>query len=289
VTLWRPREQLVHQIVTLAQSGMSRRAITRALGVGRNTVRAVLAAHAVQRSTQHSALPRASSRAPRSKKVDAFQSRIADLFARYPDITAQRIFEILKTEGFNGGYTGVKDYVRKVRPAKKPAPSLTTPTYAPGEMAESDWSPYLIEFTSGERLTVQAFSYVLTHSPRKYFDAYPRCDLHALMDGHVGAFDRFQGCAHRCTYDSQKPVVLRWEGVQPIYNPRFLAFAAHYEFRPRAVRGDPNAKPRAERSFWEFERSFLNGRSFRDLNDLRAQLAHWCVFRRIVITDSGAS
>jgi hypothetical protein len=78
-----------------------------------------------------------------------------------------------------------------------------------------------------------------------------------------------------CTYDSQKPVVLRWEGRQPIYNPRFLAFCVHYEFRPRAVLGDPNAKPRSERSFWELERSFLNGRSFRDIDDLRVQLAHW--------------
>jgi hypothetical protein len=106
-------------------------------------------------------------------------------------------------------------------------------------------------------------------------DLFRRADLHALMDGHVGAFERFGGCAAVCTYDSQKPVVLRWEGQQPIYNPRFLAFAAHYEFRPRAVRGDPNAKPRVERSFWEFERSFLNGRSFADFDDLRAQAARW--------------
>jgi hypothetical protein len=70
--------------------------------------------------------------------------------------------------------------------------------------------------------------------------------------------------------------VLRWEGNQPIYNPRFLAFSAHYEFRPVAVRrGHPNDKPRTERSFWEVERSFLNGREFRDLADMRAQLAIW--------------
>jgi hypothetical protein len=70
-------------------------------------------------------------------------------------------------------------------------------------------------------------------------------------------------------------VVLRWEGQQPIYNPRFLAFATHYEFRPRGVLGDPNAKPRVERGFWEVERSFLNGRTFVDLDDMKAQLAHW--------------
>jgi cobalt-zinc-cadmium efflux system membrane fusion protein len=38
------------------------------------------------------------------------------------------------------------------------------------------------------------------------------------MDGHVHAFERFGGAARRGKYDSQKPVVLRWEGNQPIFN-----------------------------------------------------------------------
>lgn len=272
---WRSRDELVHQIVTLAADGMSRRAITRAVGVSRNTVKAVLAAHAVQRAAPHSVLPAPAAKAPRPKKTDAFHARIAELFVRYPDITARRVFEILRDEGFDGGYTAVKKHVRTVRAPRRPAPSLVAPEYGPGEMAESDWSPYPIEFTCGVSMVVQAFSYVLTYSPRKAYSVYPSCDLHALMDGHEQAFARFQGCAHGCIYDSQKPVVLRWEGTQPIYNPRFLAFAAHYEFRPRAVRGDPNAKPRAERAFWDFERSFLNGRSFVDLDDMRAQLVLW--------------
>jgi transposase len=271
---WRTREELVHQIVTLAAAGMAQRQITRATGVSRNTVKAVLAAHKAQREGRHSALA-VPKHAPRPKKIDAFQGRIDELFGRYPDITAQRVFEILKGEGFDGGYTAVKKYMRTARPGSKPAPSLTAPSYGPGEMAESDWSSYTIKFTGGERLTVQAFAYVLTYSPRKFFDVFERNDFHALLDGHVAAFDRFEGCAHGCTYDGQKLVALRWEGAQPIYNPRFLAFAAHYEFRPRAVRGDPNAKPRVERSFWEFERSFLNGRSFRDRVDLRLQLFEW--------------
>lgn len=274
-TTWRSREELVHQVVTLAADRMSKRAIARAVGVSRNTVKAILAAHAEQRSAEHSALPMPTAKAPRPKKTDAFRNRIGELLVRYPDITAQRVFEILGAEGFGGGYTAVKKQVRTLRAPRKPAPSRVAPSYGPGEMAESDWSPYTIDFTAAGRLTVQAFSYVLIYSPRKAFSVYLSCDLHALMDGHTHAFDRFGGCAQRCTYDSQKPVVLRWEGTQPIYNPRFLAFAAHYEFQPRAVRGEPNAKPRVERGFWEFERSFLNGRSFRDLDDLRAQLVDW--------------
>ncbi|HEV7461178.1 MAG TPA: IS21 family transposase [Solirubrobacteraceae bacterium] len=272
---WRSRDELVHQIVTLAADRMSKRAIARTVGVSRNTVKAVLAAHAAQRGAAHSALPEPTLKAPRPRKTDVFRNRIAELFVRYPDITARRVFEILCAEGFDGGYTAVKKCVRTLRAPRKPAPSLVAPSYGPGEMAESDWSPYAIDFTAGGRMTVQAFSYVLTYSPRKAFSVYPSCDLFALMDGHERAFDRFQGCAHRCIYDSQKPVVSRWEGTQPIYNPRFLAFAAHYEFRPRAVRGEPNAKPRVERSFWDFERSFLNGRSFADLDDMRTQITEW--------------
>jgi transposase len=273
--VWRSRQELVHQIVTLARAGTSRRAIARAVGVSRNTVKAVLRAHGVQREAEHSVLAPPPPRAPRPKKIDAFAPRVAELVARYADITAQRVFEILRTEGFGGGYTAVKKLMAVVRPPDKPAPSLATPTYGPGDMAESDWSPYTIDFTATGRATVQAFSYVLVYSPRKCWAVFSSNNLHALMDGHEHAFARFQGCARVCTYDSQKPVVLRWEGKQPIYNPRFLAFCAHYEFRPRGVRGDPNAKPRVERSFWEFERSFLNGRSFRDIDDMRAQLAEW--------------
>jgi transposase len=205
----------------------------------------------------------------------SYKERVGELLARYPDITAQRVFETLKDEGFSGSYTRVKDHLRVTRPPPLPTPSLEAPVYGPGEMAESDWSPYELTYTDRRKETVQLFSYVLVYSKRKYFGVFATVDLFALMDGHVQAFARFGGCAAGCKYDSQKPVVLRWEGNQPIYNPRYLAFAAHYGIRPAAVRGKPNAKPRVERSFWEHERSFLNGRSFRDRDDFAAQLADW--------------
>ena len=274
--VWRTREELVHVAVTLDKQGDGQRAIARSLGISRNTVRAILDAHAAGRDTAELALPSAPSRAPRPSKLDAFKPRVGELFLRFPDITAQRVYEVLKGEGFDGGYTAVKKYVRKMRPPPRPTPSLETPDYGPGEMSESDWSPYKMVFTTGKTAIVQALSYVLVSSKRKYFGLYESNDLHALMDGTALGFQRFGGCALECKYDSQKPVVLRWEGQQPIYNPRFLAFSSHYEFRPVAVRrGHPNDKPRTERSFWEVERSFLNGREFRDLDDMRGQLAVW--------------
>ena len=278
IRTWRTREELLHAVVMMAKQGQSQRSTARALGVSRNTVRVLLDEHAHERVVEHSSVSPPPTRAPRPSKLDEFKPRFGELLVRFPNITAQRVFEILKDEGFMGGSTAVKNHMRVVRPPARPTPSLVTPTYDPGQMAESDWSPYDIRFTTGKRAIIQAFSYTLVVSTRKHVELYTSNDLFALMDGHEKAFARFEGCAHQCKYDSQKPVVLRWEGDQPIYNPRFLAFASHYEFRPVAVRRrKPNDKPRVERGFWEVERSFLNGREFRDIDDMRMQLADWLV------------
>ena len=273
---WTTRPELEHQVVTLSRQKLSRRAIARALDVSRNTVSKILKAHGQARRQEQTALPATPARTPRKKMIDDFSNQVADLLSRYPEITAQRVFEELRSSGYEGGYTQVKKQVRRVRKKAPPPPSLVTPIFGPGEMAESDWSPYTIDFLDGKRRIIQALSYVLVWSTRKCFFLYERCDLHALMDGHVASFNRLGGAARECKYDSQKTVVLGWEGQQPIYNPRYLAFCTHYEFRPRAVRRfHPNDKPRTERSFWEFEMSFLNGRRFRDLDDMRAQLVVW--------------
>jgi transposase len=226
-TSFRTREELLHRVVTLTKQGTTRRAIARALSVSRNTVRSLLEAHEAGRSTEHVAIEPRPSRAPRPTKLDPCKPKVTELMGRFPDITAQRVYEILVDEGFGGSYAGVKRYVRTLRPPPRPTPSLPTPDYGPGEMAESDWSPYQVRFTTGKTVTVQALSYVLVHSKRKCFGLYESNDLFALMDGHEHAFMRMQGCAAQCKYDSQKPVVLRWEGNQPIYNPRFVAFSSH--------------------------------------------------------------
>ena len=59
---WRSREELAHQVVTLATQGLARRAIARALGVSRNTVQPLLAAHAARAKEEHTALPDAAAR-----------------------------------------------------------------------------------------------------------------------------------------------------------------------------------------------------------------------------------
>lgn len=166
---WTTREELVLQVVTRAREGQKRRAIARALGISRNTARKILVAHALGLEKPHLALTPKPARAPRARPLDTHRTTIAKLIEDYPNITAQRIFEELREKGFSGGYTAVKNYVRNLRPAPKPEPSLTTPIYDAGEMAESDWATRMIRFENGERKKLQFFGYILTHSTRKEF------------------------------------------------------------------------------------------------------------------------
>ena len=190
-------EEVAHDVVLLARQGMSRRAISRALKMSRNTVRKILAAQGKARAKEHSALEKRPPQKRRSK-LDAHRVKVDELLKEFPDITAQRVFEELKVASFLGGYTGVKRLVRVVRPRPAVTPSLETTTYGPGKMAENDWSPYRIKFTHAPERTMQGFSYALVNSHRKRYSFHERSDLHALMDGHVQAFTVLGGLAGRC-------------------------------------------------------------------------------------------
>ncbi len=270
------REGLAYRVVLLRAGGMSKRAIARSLGIGRNRVNRILTKHEVRRKSGHSALPRPPARKARPSKLDPYRGKIDELLHEFPNITAQRIFEELRIAGYDGGVSIARDLVRAIRPKPPPTISLPTPTYGIGEMAENDWSPYVIEFTQAPTRKVHAFCYCLVHSRRKCFSLHESEDFYELLDGHLQAFARLGGLAEKCKYDNQKTVVSHWEGDQPIFNPRFLDFATYYELKPHACRPRrPNDKPKVERTFWEFEKSFLNGRKFADLEDMRARLRWW--------------
>jgi len=275
MSICRTRTELEHHIVELVRKGRSQREISRALGVTRGLVRGVIQARAAAEAHPDTALPPVATTTPRPSKLDVHEARIKELLVAYPSITAQRVFEELRAAGYQGGYSIIKVRVRKSRPAKTPEPSHVRPVFGPGQMGEQDWSPHKVDFADGTRV-VHAFMLPLSHSRRRYADFFEGEDIFALLEGHRRTFEYFKGVPYQIRYDNQKAVVLRREGPDVIYQPRLLAFATHYGFEPQAVRpGKPNDKAFCERDLWDLERSFLNGRRFRDLEDLRAQLQRW--------------
>jgi transposase len=220
------------EIVRRFQGGASFRAIARAVHLDRKTVAAIIHTYERERVTPHSALPR-----PRVRRsqLDAYTDHITALLERYPDITAVRLDEELRAQGFTGGHTIVKDRLRALRPQPTREPVVRFET-GMGVQAQMDYSTFEIAFTAEGRRRVHAFSYILGYSRRRYLRFVESQDFTTTIREHVRAFEHLAGVATVCLYDNMKVVVQGWEGEQPIYNTRFLAFAFHYGYRPWAGR-----------------------------------------------------
>ena len=139
-----------------------------------------------------------------------------------------------------------------------------------------DYSTYDLDFTDEGRRRVYAFSYILGYSRRQYLHFVESQDFATTIREHIRAFAHLGGVAATCLYDNMKVVVTGYDDDEPIYNPRFLGFAAHYGFRQVACRPRrAQTKGKVERPFGYVESSLLGGRTFRSLEHLNETTAWW--------------
>jgi transposase len=263
-------EVMRHEIVQRRQAGASLRAIARELGISRGAVARALARVQAQRDGRAAPSP-----GPRPSILDPFEPALKELLARYPNLTVERALQELRGRGFTGGYTVVRQRVRRLRPRPAPAPVPRFET-EPGQQAQMDFGVYDIDFTREGRRRVYLFSYLLGYSRRQYLRWVESMDLLTTLREHVRAFHHLGGAARVCLYDNFKAVVLWRDADGPLYNPKFLAFATHYGFKPQACRvRRPQTKGKVERKFYYVETSLLNGRTFDTLEHLNEVTAWW--------------
>ena len=266
-------DELRSEVLRRRYGGQSGRDIARELHLSRKTVAKVLIEHRQQRANGTSLAP--TPRKGRGSLVDAHEATLRDYLARYPNMTVVRLLEELRSRGYTGGYTVLRQRVKQLRKQGHRPPVERFET-GPGVQAQMDWATYTIDFTQEGRRKVQLFSYVLGYSRRQYIHFTASQDLETTLREHVRAFEHLGGAATTCLYDNMKVVVARYEEGEAIYNTRFLAFATHYGFRPVACRPRrPQTKGKVERPFLFIEKNLLGGREFRSLEHLNEVAAWW--------------
>jgi transposase len=265
-------EETRHEIAQRRQSGMSMRAIAEELGISRGAVARALARVQARRDGRTAPSPRPR---PRKSIIDPFEPILKELLAKYPNLTTERALQELQARGFTGKYTVVRQRIGLLRPRapRAPVPRFET---GPGAQAQMDYGVYDLDFTREGRRRVYLFSYLLSYSRRQYLHFVESMDLPTTLREHVHAFHHLGGVARVCLYDNFKAVVLRHDADGAFYNPKFLAFATHYGFRPQACRvRRPQTKGKVERQFHFVETSLFNGRTFETLEHLNEVTAQW--------------
>ena len=267
--------QLRLKVITHYNEGWSIRRLSRHYGLGRNRVRRILRGAQKQRTQQAAVLPKVPLRVQRSSKLDGFMPSIQSLLQQYPTITGVRMLEELRSQGYDGGHSILNERLRGLRPRPRGEETIRFETDA-GVQGQMDWSPYEMHFSRTGKSNVLCFSYILAFSRRQYIDFTLTRDFHTLIRRHKDAFEYFGGIPLQCLYDSEKTVVLRWEGGQPIFNPAFIDFITHYQCKPIACqRRRAQTKGKVERPFQYVEGNLLNGRTPVDFDDLRAYGKWW--------------
>lgn len=170
--------------------------------------------------------------------------------------TAKRIFDRLVREyDYDGGYTIVKDYVRKkkVRLREVFVPLIQRPGTSQIDFGQAK------VVIDGALRNVYIFCMALPYSDALFVKAYPTEGFEAVADGHVSAYDFFCGVPPEHLYDNPSTLIkaVFTDGKRG-YTDNFLNLRSHYVFESRFCNvGRPNEKGVVENLVGYARRNFL--------------------------------
>src|SRR5262245_38489389 len=100
--------------------------------------------------------------------------------------------------------------------------------------------------------------------------------MQTVLRCHMAALEAIGGVPNEILYDRMKTAVIGEAGGSIVYNRALVDFARHYGFQPKACRPyRAKTKGKVERPYRYIREDFFLARSFRNLDDLNAQLRHW--------------
>src|SRR5215831_13320137 len=253
--------------------GASKRQILRETGIHWKTLEKIL---------RHSQPPGLRAKEPRPKpKLGPFLDRIAQILDEDQDAprkqrhTAKRIYQRLCEAGYEGGYSVVRDAVRRARRLRREV--FVPLAHPPGE-AQVDFGEAVAK-VGGRLRKVAFFVMALPHSDAFFVRAYDRECTETFWDGHARAFEFFGGVPRRITYDNSRVMVARIIGPhQRELTEGFLQLASHYLFDHHFCRVErPNEKGVVEGTVKFARLNYLVPvPQVRDLDELNAGLFVRC-------------
>ncbi|MGD9897104.1 MAG: IS21 family transposase [Candidatus Methylacidiphilaceae bacterium] len=258
----------VGQIMALHDLGWGSKRIARELGVARNTVKRYVAAGGW-----------APYRAPkRAGKLDGLRSWLEERFYRHRgncDVVRQELREehgiVLSLRTVERACQGFRaELAARARATVR----FETP---PGQQLQIDFGEATVRI-GGEKRKLHVFVATLGYSRLGYVAVFPDQRQSSWFAGLEGAFGYFGGIPRVVLVDNAKPLVVSHDAWsrQVVFNERFLAFARHWDFRPKACSPyRARTKGKDENGVGYVKRNALAGREFTSWEALEAHLLRW--------------
>lgn len=245
---------------------LARRQIARRLGIHRSTVKRALEAP--------QGAPVRLAAVPRPLKVDPYKAYLERRLEEFPELSAKKLLDDIRRQGYTGGYTQLKAFVAGIRkPSREVFLRLET---LPGEQAQVDWAHCGTITIGNAKRKLSCFAMVLSYSRMLYLEFTLSQALEDFMRCHVHAFEFFSGIPKKILYDNLKTVVLSRVGRDIRFHNTFLDFAGYHLFEPvpcNVRRG--NEKGKIESGIRYIRVSFLEGYSILDWPSLQRDAAAW--------------
>ena len=247
--------------MSMHKNGMAIHAITKSLGISRNTVRAIISQGGEVSLT------------PRADKVTLDGVVLAELYKQCSG-WKERIWEKLKDEhGIEIGYSSLTRQVRDLGLGQKPRAAHVGDE--PGVEMQQDTSPYRIKI-GGVITKIVGCSIYYRYSKMRYLRFYRGFTRFQMKCFFHEALIYFGHAAPKCIIDNTNLAVHHGTGPDAVMHPEMVGFAKRYGFRFVAHNlGHSDRKAGEERSFWTVETNFFPGREFTSLEDLNAQAFRW--------------
>ena len=200
-------------------------------------------------------------------------------------VNSSVIFNRIKDEGYSGGLTQLKVYIKDHKdlvPAKR---QIVAPqgnrgrrySTDPGETFQMDWGFVQVDSTDGRSWTAACFAMIDHHCGERYVEFFPNAMQENLFIGMIHGFQRM-GIPQYILTDNMKSVVNgRDSEGHPLWNNEYATFMKAVGFETKLCKPrHPFTKGSVERLIKFVKGNFVIGRVFNTITDLNFAVLSWC-------------
>ena len=269
---------MYNRVQSLLSESKSHRQISRELGINRRTVKKLSqldideACEYFKKGVQ------------RRSGFDIARSFIEAKLRSYPGIRSSNLYHQVKDSypEISLGERSFRLYMRKLKasmvlPCEKRRYFEPVVSWTPGEYMQVDLGEKSVVLSDQSRMKVHFISFVVCYSRMMYIHYSTRAyNTDMFIAAHLAAFQYFNGIPQAGIYDQTKLVAISEEYREVLYNERFQRLFLSLGFRAEVCEGyDPQSKGMVEKSIDYIKESFLHGREFKGIDDLRRASEDW--------------